>query len=68
MAKRQTSLLSFCQSARKRQKQFENADDQDQGPDYSNCQDAQVDDSPEESKVVSNYTVISIVRSCMLFI
>ena len=52
MAKRQASLLSFCQSTHKRQRESEEKayDDQDQESDDSDCQDVQDEDSPEESE------------------
>ena len=44
MAKRQASLLSFCQSTHKRQRKSEEKadDDQDQESDVSNCQDVRL--------------------------
>ena len=46
------SLLSFCQSTHKRQRESEEIadDDQDQESDDSDRQDVQVEDSPEESE------------------
>ena len=52
MAETQATLLSFCQSTLKRQRESEEkADDaQDQESDDSDCQDVQVEDNPEESE------------------
>ena len=47
MAKRQASLLCFCQSTHKRLRESEEKadDDQDQESDDSDCQDVQVEDA-----------------------
>ena len=60
MAKRQASLLSFCQSTHKRQSESEETadDDQDQESDDSDRQDVQVEDIPEESDVYLDINVI----------
>ena len=47
MARRQASLLSFCQSRESKEKAD---DDQDQESDDFDRQDVQVEDSPEESE------------------
>ena len=51
MAKSQASMLSFCQSTHKGQRESEEKadDDQDQESDNSDRQDVQVEGSPEES-------------------
>ena len=58
MAKRQASLLSFCQSTHKRQRESEEKadDDQDQESDDSDHQDVQVEDSSEESELESEHS------------
>ena len=52
MAKRQASLLSFCQSTHKRKRESEEKadDNQDQESDDFDRQDVQVEDIPEESE------------------
>ena len=62
MAKRQASLLSFCQYKKKWQRvPEENTDnDQDQESDDSDCQDVQVEDSPEEYEQESEHSCHSI--------
>ena len=57
MAKRQASLLSFCQSTHKRQRETEEKadDDQDQESDDFDHQDVQVEDNPEESEHSCHY-------------
>ena len=51
MAKRQASLLNFCQSTHKRQRESEEkSDDQILESNDSDRQDAQIEDSPEESE------------------
>ena len=46
-------MLCFCQSTHKRQRESEEKadDDHDQESDDSDCQDAQVEESPEESEL-----------------
>ena len=58
MAKRQASLLSFCQITHKRQRESEEkaGDDQDQESDNFDLQDVQVEDSPEESEHESEHS------------
>ena len=58
MAKRQASLLSFCESTHKRQRGSEEKadDDQDKESDDSDHQDAQIEDNPEESEQESEYS------------
>lgn len=56
MPKRQASLLSFCQSPTKRQRESEEkADDQAQG---SDSQDVQVEENPEKSEQVYTSVII----------
>ena len=57
MAKRQASLLSFCHSTCKRQRESVKKadDDQDQESDDSDSQDAQIEDNPEESEHESEH-------------
>ena len=58
MAKRQASLLSFCQSTHKRQRQFEEKADGDhyQESDDSDHQDKPVEYSPKESEEESEHS------------
>ena len=57
MAKRQASLLNFCQSTHKRQRESEEkSDDQNIESNDSDRQDAHIEDSPEESEHGSEHS------------